>query len=575
MKLHKRLTSYITFYPGLFSGILLTSLLSALMIIFQADYISEILDDVFMGGKNLSGVKPLLFYLLIVSLLKAGLTWSGRIFGYTLSSRIKTRLRFELLNHIHREHTPSANDNRDTQATVISEGIEALEAYFSTYLPQVLLAALVPVLILIYVFPIDVISGLVLLFTAPVIPVFMVLIGSAADRKSRTQWKLLGRMSSHFLDVLRGLKTLILAGKAEASSRDIDDISQNFRIATMRVLKIAFLSALVLEMAATISTAVIAVEVGLRLLYDQLPFKLAIFILMLAPDFYQPIRQLGSSYHAGLKGIAAADDIFAILDQPYTTKIARHIQPAGDKIERIDLTNIVVQSDTSADPILRDLSMTVRQGERLVIIGPSGSGKTTLFNVLLGFLQPDSGSMRCNGIDSDALNKEALRKEMIWIPQRPYIFNQSIADNLSFVNPAATAEEMVAACRMAEFHDFVSRLPDGYQTRIGEEGYRLSAGQKQRLALARGFLSKGSLILMDEPTSHLDARLETKIWNRILKFSEGRILMVITHKLHLIAPSDRVALLVDGHIIQNDRHRDLIVQEGSYRDLMTLHGELI
>lgn len=574
MKIDKRLTAYIKVFPLPFAAILALSVIASLMLIFQAKIISILLDGVFLSHKSLQAVLPWLGFLLIIALIRSLSVWSGRITGQRFAARIKKHLRMQLVSSfLKKGPVHLTRNNQHNPSTIISDGIEALDSYFSDYLPQVILSALTPLLVLLFVFPADIISGFILLLTAPIIPVFMVLIGNLANRKSQRQWGFLTRMSTHFLDVLQGITTLKIFGKEHAQSAEIFEKSEQFRSATMNVLKIAFLSALVLEMAAMISTAVIAVEVGLRLLYDRMAFQQAIFLLILAPDFYQPMRQLGASYHAGLAGISAAEDIFKIMDQSRESDYNVSGSRISPVFSGIQFRDVNVTYPGRITPVLNQISFSIKRNGHYFIIGPSGAGKSTLFNLLLRFVDPVSGSILYSGSEIQRMNVSALRNQIIWVPQKPYLFHQSIAENLRFVNPLASDNALQEACDRAGLHKFIMSLKHGYQTFIGEHGARLSAGQAQRLALARAFLSKGELYLLDEPTSHMDTNLETRIWKTICEEVQDRTMLVITHKLHLIEPEDHILLLIDGKVVQQGIHAGLLEQEGPYRELITFQGE--
>ena len=365
------------------------------------------------------------------------------------------------------------------------EGIEALDAYYSQYLPQLVITALVPLSVLIFVFPLDLLSGVILLVTAPLIPLFMIMIGKGAEIVTQRQYETLKLLSAHFLDSLQGLTTLKIFGQSKAHTKNIAEVSDRYRDVTLSVLRVTFLSALALELLATISTAVIAVEIGLRLLYARMEFREALFLLILAPEFYMPLRMLGARFHAGMAGTTAARRIFEILDTPPPNAHpagSMKMDGAGSAAGDIILENVSFTYPDETTPTLKNISLTIRAGEHIALVGASGAGKTTLANLLLGFTQASSGRIHLE----DRSGIRALSSARIaWVPQRPHLFHDTLAANIKLGRPDASEGEMVAAARTAHLDGFIQSLPEGYETVIGEGGARLSGGQAQRLALAR------------------------------------------------------------------------------------------
>ncbi len=552
----------------------------------QAWLLSAVINAVFLEGAELWDCAPRLGSLLLLFLGRAAALWAGEIAGKQVALQVKTSLQEKLVEKIQKLGPLFVRGERTGElVNTASEGIEALDAYFSQYLPQLALAALLPLTFLAFVFPIDRLSGLVLLLTAPLIPVFMVLIGDRADALTRRQWRTLSRMSAHFLDVLQGLTTLKLFGQSRAQIGVIARLSEQFRERTMAVLRVAFLSALVLELVSTLSTAVVAVEIGLRLLAGRLAFEQALFVLLLAPEFYLPLRLLGTRFHAGVAGITAAARIFELLDtddRPQTvddgpqTIVNRPssivTEPGGIFFDNVSYT----YPDGRA--ALYNVSFTIEPGQKVALVGPTGAGKSTVAALLLGCLKP-----------------------VAWLPQHPYLFHDSIAANIRLGRPDASMDEVIAAAKAARAHEFIQAigrgqtqtsaeyeriekigvhpresaseyLSSGYDTLIGERGARLSGGQAQRIALARAFLMDAPLVILDEPTSQLDPQLEDEIGASLDALLAGRSALIIAHRLSTARRADKIIVLDQGRLVQQGTHAELAAQEGLYRRLIESQG---
>ncbi len=535
----------------------------------QAYFLSQAIARVFLQHQTLADVATLLVWLLALSLLRAGLVWGGQIFAQRTAGHVKNTLRDRLVAHVMALGPRFTADERSGElVNTAVEGIEALDAYFSQYLPQLAAAAMVPLTILIFVFPNDILSGVVLLVTAPIIPVFMVLIGGMAEEMTKKQWVQLSRMSAHFLDVLQGLTTLKLLGRSREQIETIRDISNRFRDATMGVLRVAFLSALVLEMAATISTAVVAVEIGLRLMYAKMEFPQALFILVLAPEFYMPLRLLGTRFHAGMAGTAAAKRIFAVLDVPLP-EMASPPQKTIPRRMDIRFENVSFAYDDGNRPALNGVSFHISPGETVALVGPSGAGKSTVANLLLRFIAPQTGAITVDGTPLDRLDLAGWRARIAWVPQMPYLFDATIAENIRLARPDAPLPAVENAAKLAHADRFIAELPQGYQTRIGERGARLSGGQAQRIALARAFLKDAPFLILDEATANLDPRHESDIQAVIATLLQNRTALIIAHRLNTITRADKILVLQHGSLVESGAHAELLARDGLYRRLVS------
>ena len=564
--------------------------LNAVLMVAQAWLLSCIVSGVFLGGDTLADAEPRLLLLLAASIGRAGTAWLQTASAAGAAARVKSSLRRRLFEHI-AALGPSytAGERSGELANTLVEGIDALDAYFAQYLPQLALAALVPLTVLLIAFPIDLLSGVVFLVTAPLIPIFMILIGKAADALTARQWGVLSRMSAHFLDVLQGLTTLKLFDRARRQVEAIRMITEQFRRTTLSVLRVAFLSALVLEMVGTISTAIIAVQIGLRLLAARLPFVDALFVLLLAPEFYQALRNLGLRFHAGMSGVAAAQRIFAVLEtapsQPPSPRRPAHggstpLSPVWERGKVSALTppfhivfdDVHVAYEGEARPALNDVSFEIRPGETVALVGPSGAGKSTIAALLLRFVEPGQGTITVNGEPLAGIPAGAWREYLAWVPQRPTLFDDSAAANIRLARPDATLDEVIEAAKLAHAHEFISALPQGYDTPLGERGARLSGGQAQRIALARAFLRDAPLVLLDEATARLDPANEALIRAAMARLLEGRTALVIAHRLNTVTRADRIVVLEGGRIAQMGTHTDLLAASGLYRRLVGVYG---
>jgi ATP-binding cassette subfamily C protein CydD len=552
-------------------------LLGGMAIVGQARLLSQVVSQVFLGGDTLAGVRVLLLAFLALSLVRAALTWGGEVAANAVAGRVKRDLRAQLTARLVVLGPAYARGERSGELTnTVVEGVEALDAYFRQYLPQLALAALVPLAVLLFVFPLEWVSGLVMLLTAPLIPVFMVLIGNLADGVTRRQWASLSRMSAHFLDVLQGLTTLKLFGRSREQIRAIARISDEFRGATMGVLRVTFLSALVLEWVATLSTAVVAVQLGLRLLYGQLSFEQGFFVLLLTPEFYLPLRLLGLRFHAGMEGVAAAQRIYEVLETPDSSSplpVGRTgVGVSLPTSPRLSFDGVHYAYDGEERPAVNGLSFSLDAGERVALVGPSGAGKSTVAYLLLRFVEPDRGAIWVGDRPLRAFSPAAWREQVAWVPQNPYLFHGTVAENIRLARPEASAEQVRWATRQAQAHLFVEALPQGYDTVIGERGSRLSGGEAQRIALARAFLKDAPLLILDEATANLDPEVEALVQEAMGHLLQGRTTLLIAHRLSTVYRAERILVMDQGRIVEEGDHAALVRKGGLYGRLVGAYG---
>lgn len=538
--------------------------------ILQAWYLSTIVNSVFLRGHTLGMVTTPLGILLLVIFFRAISIWGAELSANAVAQRVKQNLRERLLKHLAALGPAFTQGERTGElAAAAVEGVESLDAYFSQYLPQLILSASIPVTILLLIFPMDLLTGIVFLLTAPLVPFFMIIIGKSAEALTGRQYASLSRLSAHFYDVLQGITTLKALGQAKSQVKVINDVSEHYRNVTMQVLRVTFLSALALELLTTLSTAIVAVEIGLRLLYGKMDFLPAFFILVVAPDFYLPLRQLGLKYHAGMSGVTASRRIFEILDTPLP-----HVEPAqssfSEKLGEINITfdHVTYQYPGRDAPAINDVSFHIRSGQMTALVGVSGAGKSTIASLLLRFMEPTSGQILVNGKPLRDFPADDWRQNLSWVPQSPYLFHDSLAANLKLARPDANDEQLARACQQAGLLDFITTLPDGFETHIGERGARLSGGQMQRLALARAFLKNAEFLLLDEPTSSLDPGLEAELRHSVQSLMQGQTALVIAHRLSTVYQADQILVMQNGMLVETGRHEDLLARNGAYARLV-------
>lgn len=522
------------------AAVVVLGVAGAALVIAQAMLVAEVVVGGFEDGLTGGDLRTPLLLLAAVALGRGLVAWLTELAAYRAGAAVKSELRGRLLARA-AELGPDWLSGQRTGSLVAlaTRGIDALDDYFARYLPQLGLAVVVPVAVLARVVTEDWVSAAIIVVTLPLIPLFMILIGWATQSRMDRQWRLLSRLSGHFLDVVAGLPTLKVFGRAKAQAESIRTITSQYRQATLKTLRIAFLSSFALELLATLSVALVAVTIGMRLVHGELDLYTGLVVLILAPEAYLPIRQVGAQYHAAAEGLSAAEEIFAVLESEPRTSGTQDVPGSL----RLEVEGVTVRHTGRTEPSLAAASLVVDEGETVALVGPSGVGKSTLLNVVLGFVAPDEGRVRVGGTDLATLSPERWRERIAWVPQRPHLFAGSIAENVRLARPGADDSAVTAALREAGAYDFVAALPDGAGTLLGEDGAGLSAGQRQRLALARAFLAGRPVLLLDEPTASLDGETEAGIVEAVRRLAVGRTVLLVVHRPALLSVADRVVTL--------------------------------
>ncbi|MFO7812192.1 MAG: thiol reductant ABC exporter subunit CydD [Pelovirga sp.] len=558
---------------------------TGICIIIQAGLLAHIIHAAFIEKIAREKLLPLFMILAVVISLRGFLAWGREVSGQKASTLIRRRTRTALLEHLH-ALGPLYVKNKQTAplTTTLLERSEALHGYFAHYLPQKSLAVIVPVMIGLSAFSVSWVVGLIFLLTAPLIPLFMMMIGRGAEKLNQKNFALLSRMSAHFLDTLQGLATLKIFHRAADQAEEVEQSSEHYRKGTMAVLRVAFLSSAVLEFLTSVAIAMTAVFLGLSYLqfldfglYErELTLQTGLFLLLLAPEFYQPLRDLGTHYHARAEALGAAHEINTILAEPLPERRPTASLPLGQKQSiSLELAHVSHSFDKGRRSALVDLNLQVKAGEWLAIVGASGAGKTTLLNLLLGFLALQQGEITVNGRPLNSLKLSDWQRHIAWIPQHPALFDGSLGNNISLENPAITKEELLTAAHAAHADQIAATLDQSLDLAVGEQGNQLSGGEARRVALARAFAKDAPLILLDEPTAGLDRENEQLIMTSLKQLAPGRTLIMLTHRLDTAQSADRIAVMAAGAVVEEGKHEELMALDGVYAELINSGRQVV
>ena len=503
-------------------------LAGAVLILFQADLLSRAL----AGAARGTGI-GVLAWLGVVVAGRAVAAAGGEAAALRAAAAVKSGLRRRLSAHVLRLGPQwLGGQPRGEITTLATRGLDGLDAYFARYLPRLVLGVTVPLAVLARVAFADWISAVIIAVTLPLIPLFGILIGWHTRAQTQRQWQLLARLGGHFLDVVAGLPTLKLFGRARAQAEVIGDVTSAHRKATMATLRVAFLSALALELTAALATALVAVEIGLRLLAGHVGYQTALLVLLLTPEAYLPLRNAAAEFHASADGSAAARRAFEILDTPLPGQPVTAARSTDVDLSRADIMfrAVSLTYPNRGRPALDEISLSVRPGEHIVLTGPSGAGKSSLLALLLRFATPATGAVTAGGVDLARIPDDRWLAQIAWVPQHPHLFAATVGDNIALGQPGARRPDIAAAACLAGADEFIRRLPGGYDTQLTEGARSLSAGQRQKVALARAFLRQAPVLLLDEPTAHLDPASADAVMTAIATRMADRTVILITHR---------------------------------------------
>ena len=519
-------------------------------ILAQAGLLAHALAAAARGHAAAAALWGTLAALLGVVAVRVAVTYGGEVSALRGAAAVKSQLRRALAARaVGLGPAWPGGQQTGEIAALATRGLDGLDPYFARYLPQLVLAVAVPVAVLARVAAADWISAVVIAVTLPLIPLFAVLVGWHTKAQTRRQWRLLATLAGHFLDVVEGLPTLKVFGRAKPQEKVIGEVTGAYRSATMSALRVAFLSALVLELAAAVATALVAVEVGLRLLYGHMAYETALLVLLLTPEAFLPLRAVAAQFHASMEGAAAAGRVLEILEAEPPSRPS----PAPEIKADLHTDEIALNAVTAAypgrdRPALRELSLAIRPGERIAVTGPSGAGKSTLMALLLGFVQPAAGTIQVGGVDLAAIDPGRWRAQIAWVPQQPHLFAGTAADNIALGSAGASLDAIRWAAGLAGAAEFIEALPGGYHEELGERGLRLSAGQRQKIALARAFLRDAQLLLLDEPAAHLDPASARRLWETLETVAAGRTVVLVSHGGGWAGLASRVISLDHGQL---------------------------
>jgi thiol reductant ABC exporter CydD subunit len=522
---------------------------TALAVLLQATMLARIVSRAF-DGVAIDHLWPAVALLVFAFAARGAFAWGMEIAGRRAAWNVLSELRLALVAKRLRSQPVAADGAGSAEiAAVAVQGVDALEGYFARYLPQVVLASVVPFLVIAWVAVVDWESALIMLLTLPLVPVFMWLIGRYTEQRTRERWLALRRLSSHFLDVVRGLPTLRAFGRAGDEVATLAMVNDRYRATTMETLRVSFLSGSVLELAATVGVALVAVTAGVRLVGGDLGLQVGLVVIVLAPELYLPYRRLGAEYHATADGLAVAERMFALLDAPDAVPAGGSGRAPSPARAPVRFEQVCFAYPARPVPVLDGLDLELAPGEAVALVGESGAGKSTVAALLLGLLEPASGRISVGGVELSECDVEAWRRLTAWVPQHPTLLRATVAENIRLGDPDASDARVREAAALAGAHAFIACLPDGYATHVGDGKRSLSPGERRRIGLARAFLRDAPLVILDEPTADLDPHSVAIVSAAVDRLRGERTMLLIAHRPELVRHADRVVHLVGGRAL--------------------------
>ncbi|MDR0267073.1 thiol reductant ABC exporter subunit CydD [Paenibacillus sp.] len=559
------------------AAVLILTLVQSVSIILLARWLAEVLSALFAGESLHSQYNKIMMFL-GAFLTRHIINFIQQKISYAFAERTGANLRQQVLDKLFQLGPRfTKQEGTGNLVTLVLEGASKFRNYLDLTVPRMAGMSIIPWVILVYVFMQDITSGIILTLTMPILIAFLILVGLAARKHTEKQLDTYRTLSNHFVDSLRGLETLKLLGQSRSHSDTIARVSDRYRSATMRTLRVAFLSSFALDFFTTLSVAIVAVGLGLRLINGNIELLTGLTVLILAPEYFLPVRMVGADFHATLDGKEAGAAMQLIIDEPLNQeteesvgqgKQERKQELTWTKDSCLSLLNVAVQHQEDGPHSLQEISLDIRSVGKIGIIGASGAGKSTLIDVLGGFLKPTEGCMVVDDRRFGSLATDAWRKLTTYIPQHPYIFSSTLADNIRFYVPDAATADVERAVAAAGLSELVHSLPQGVDEMIGNGGRQLSGGQEQRVALARAFLSDRPVMLLDEPTAHLDIETEYELKQTMLPLFENKLVFLATHRLHWMPDMDLIIVLDHGRVAETGTHEELIARKGAYYELI-------
>lgn len=537
--------------------VMISNIMQAMMIVAIAYIIAYIADKLLLSRLESSTATPLLVLLFFFFCIKAILNYFNHYQMEKISLNVQSNLRKQLFEVLAQRSFLANSYAKGQWIALITKGVDKLDIYLTSFIPQLGLLSTIPLILLIFTFINDWISGLIFLITAPLIPFFMILIGKIADKENKKQWQVFQKLTMYMADLLPGL---LIVKAYNQTQRQLSEINKNgklFSQATLKVLRIAFISAFMLEFISTLSIAIIAVNIGLRLIYGHVEFLPVFFILLIAPQFYQPFRQFGSAFHDAMNGITASSEIYAMIDKLNCIKESKaNLKFDDTDMVQIELKNVYYKYQDSDKWAIDNLSLKIEKGKQFVLTGDNGAGKSTLFKLLLGIEKCQSGEILINDYNLADLDKQWWQSQIGWVAQEPYIFSVTISENIT-LGRDFNLKEIEHICQLVNLDEFIKSLPQGYDTEM-TSAMNLSSGQKRRLGLARALIGRPKLLLLDEPMENLDVYNE-KLIQRILSDLNNKVtVIIIGHRLQTLKNADELIYLQQGKLVDSEKIKDKI-----------------